>query len=181
VVRPRPIPLKPHLHSGYLVKASSVRDLAQAVGVDADTLHHTVERFNQYARQGQDPDYNRGSSALERRNGDPTVAPNPCLGALETPPFYALRVLPGEFSTLAGLRTDEYARVLDAHDRPVPGLYAAGSDASSMFGGSSPAGGATLGPALTFGFIAGKHLAERSTAATGNTNVSVFSGEHQSS
>jgi predicted oxidoreductase len=96
---------------------------------------------------------------LEKRGGDPDCKPNPCLRSLDRGPYYAVRILPGDFSTLAGLRCDGAARVLDAQDRVIPGLYAAGNDLTTMGGGQSPAGGFTLGPAVTFGFIAGQHMA----------------------
>ena len=93
--------------------------------------------------------------------GDPDHRPNPCLGPIEKPPFYAVKVVPGDIGTFAGLRTDRYARVLSQKGIPIEGLYAVGADNASVFGGAYPGGGATLGPAVTFGFIAGQHLAGR--------------------
>jgi predicted oxidoreductase len=94
-----------------------------------------------------------------RLQGDAEVQPNPCLAPIEQAPFYAVRVIPGSFGTFAGLKTDGEARVLDAGGVPIPGLYAAGTDMASTMGGHYPAGGINLGPALTFGFIAGHHAA----------------------
>jgi succinate dehydrogenase/fumarate reductase flavoprotein subunit len=159
IVRPWPLPIGRHLRSGYLVRGSTVRDLAQKTGIDAPALESTISEFNANAAAGLDPTFGRGQSALEKRNGDPKVRPNPCLAPIEQPPFYAIRILPGDFSTLGGLRTDASARVLATDEQPLAGLYAVGSDASSIFAGMSAAGGGTLGPALTFGFIAGEHLA----------------------
>jgi predicted oxidoreductase len=94
-----------------------------------------------------------------RLQGDPDHSPNPCVAPIITPPFYAVEVVPGSFGTFSGLATDAQARVLCLDGTPIPGLYAAGSDAASIFGGFYPAGGINLGPALTFGFIAGRHAA----------------------
>lgn len=94
-----------------------------------------------------------------RAQGDPDHRPNPSLAPLDRPPYYAVKVVPGSLGTFAGLETDAMARVLDAAGRPVPGLYAAGNDMASIFGGNYPSGGITLGPAMTFGYIAGRALA----------------------
>lgn len=158
VVRPWPVPVGRHLRSGYLVRRVTLGALADALGVDR-ALEDTVARYNAAALEGRDPEFERGQSDFERRNGDPRVRPNGCLAPIAHGPYYGLRIYPGDFSTLAGLRIDHHARVLRADGSPVPRLYAAGNDACSMFGGNSPAGGATLGPALTFGYIAGLDLA----------------------
>jgi len=168
IVRPSPMPLRSHLRSGYLLSGGTIAELAMQAGISSDTLERTVEGFNRSACAGVDSEFNRGQTAFELRNGDPKVTPNPCLAPIINPPFYAIRILPGDFSTLAGLRTDENARVLDSLSRPIPGLYAVGNDAASLFGGNSAAGGSTLGPALTFGFIAGKFIAE-----TNERNIAV--------
>jgi succinate dehydrogenase/fumarate reductase flavoprotein subunit len=159
IVRPWPLPLRRHLRSGYLICAPTIADLADKTAVNGVELERTIASFNKYAKDGFDPDFGRGQTALEKRNGDSRVVPNPCLAPIQQAPFYAIRILPGDFSTLGGLRTDASAQVLDVNEKPIVGLYAVGSDASSLFAGTSPAGGATLGPALTFGFIAGEHLA----------------------
>ncbi len=159
MARPAPLPIWPHLRSGYVTRGRSLAELAKKIGVDPDGLQDQITRFNASAAKGEDPEYQRGASALEKRGGDPDCKPNPCLRPIETGPFYAVRILPGDFSTLAGLRTDGCARVLNAEGQPIPGLYAAGNDLSTMGGGHSPAGGFTLGPAVTFGFVAGQHLA----------------------
>lgn len=159
VVRPWPVPHFPHLASGYLMKGDTIGALAEKAGIDVKALEQTIAEFNRNARQGVDPDFGRGTRALERRNGDPEIEPNPCLAPVSAPPFYAIKIFPGDFSTLAGLRSDEHARVIDTDGIAVPRLYVAGNDSNTMFGGNSAAGGATLGPALTFGFIAARHLA----------------------
>lgn len=100
------------------------------------------------------------STAYNRFVGDPGHKPNPCVAPIERGPFYAIKVLPADIGTYAGLKTDRHARVLDAGGRPVAGLYAVGNDAASIMGGNYPGGGITLGPGMTFGYIAARHLAE---------------------
>jgi succinate dehydrogenase/fumarate reductase flavoprotein subunit len=122
-------------------------------------LTHTVEEFNRHARDGQDPAFGRGTTPFNRGSGDPDHGPNPSLAPIERGPFYAIKVLPGSFGTFAGLKTDRHARVLDRHRDPIPGLYAAGSDQANVMGGHYPSGGINIGPAMTFGYIAGRHAA----------------------
>jgi predicted oxidoreductase len=110
-----------------------------------------------------DPQFGRGSTPFNRYGGDPAVGPNPSLAPLEKGPFYAVRIVPGSFGTFAGLATDARARVLDASDTPVPGLYAVGSDQASVMGGHYPAGGINIGPAMAFGYVAARDLAAVAT------------------
>ena len=159
--KPFPLPLGPYLRSGYLLRGRTLAELAAAAGIDAAALERTVEAFNGPARRGEDPAFGRGSTAYNRSLGDPLVAPNPCVAPLERGPFYAVKVVPGDLGTFAGLRGDAHARVLDREGRPIPGLYAAGNDLASVMGGNYPGGGITLGPAMTFGWIAAHHLAGR--------------------
>jgi predicted oxidoreductase len=114
--------------------------------------------MNEYARTGEDPEFKKGGNAYNRYLGDPAHKPNPCLGPIDTSPFYAVRVYPGDIGTATGLRTDAHARVLDNDGHPVPGLFAVGNDMNSVMAGTYPAAGITLGPALTFGYIAGRTL-----------------------
>ncbi|RYY44300.1 MAG: FAD-binding protein, partial [Sphingomonadales bacterium] len=158
-VRPFPVPHGHHLRSGYLLKAPTLRALAGKAGIDAAGLEATVERFNAHARDGVDPEFNRGGRAYDLYQGEAGHEPNPCLGPLDHGPFYAVKIYASEIGTYAGLKTDASARVLDAAGVPVPGLYAVGNDQASVFAGSYPGAGATLGPAMTFGYIAGRHLA----------------------
>ncbi len=141
----------------FLVRADTLRELAARIGVDPDGLERTVERFNQMARRGQDEDFHRGKSAYDRFYGDPRVKPNPNLGPLDRPPFYATAIYPGELGTLGGLLTDRWGQVVREDSRPIPGLYATGNTSASVFGGTYPGPGATLGPACTFAYIAMKH------------------------
>jgi succinate dehydrogenase/fumarate reductase flavoprotein subunit len=156
-VRPHPWPVRKHLRSGYLLKGETIAELAGRTGLNADTLERTVAEFNRHAAEGRDPLFGRGESLFNRRSGDAARAPNPSLAPLIKAPFYALRVLPGDIGTFAGLPTDEHARVLGVTGVPIDGLYAVGNDAATLFGGDYPAAGITLGPALTFGHIAARH------------------------
>lgn len=160
IVRPAPLPIRPWLRSGYLRSAPTLEALARACGIAPEALTATVRSFNEAARRGEDPEFGRGTTPYMRLQGDPDVGPNPNLAPIERGPFYAVRVVPGSFGTFAGLKTDGKARVLDVEGQPIPGLYAAGTDMASVMGGHYPAGGINLGPALTFGFIAGRHAAE---------------------
>ncbi|MBN9461426.1 MAG: FAD-dependent oxidoreductase [Burkholderiales bacterium] len=158
-VRPAPFPLRPWLRNGYLKRGRTIGELAVACAMDPTSLEETVRRFNEHARQGRDPDFRRGETPFNRAYGDPEREPNPCLGPLDAAPFYAVRIVPGSLSTFAGLATDANARVLDRRGRPIPHLYAVGNDMASIAGGNYPSGGFTLGPAMTFGFIAAHHAA----------------------
>jgi len=106
---------------------------------------------------GVDPDFGRGSTPYHRAAGDPGVKPNPNLGPIATPPFYAVRLLPGDIGAANGLVTSEDAQVLGAGDRPIGGLYACGNDMQSVMGGTYPGPGITLGPGIAFAFRAVRH------------------------
>jgi predicted oxidoreductase len=109
---------------------------------------------NRGAREGRDPAFGRGETPYNRVQGDPGQGPNPCVAPLEHAPYYAVEVVPGGLGTFAGLRTDARARVLDRAGNAVPGLYACGNDMNSIMGGRYPSDGITLGPAMTFGYVA---------------------------
>jgi succinate dehydrogenase/fumarate reductase flavoprotein subunit len=160
MVRPAPMPRRHFIKAGYLVRARTVADLATALGVPGDNLLKAVEANNRYARTGVDLDFGKGSSAYHRYLGDPDHAgPNPCIGPIDRPPFFAVRVYPGDIGTSLGLRTDAAGRVLDPEDRAIEGLYACGNDMNSIMAGTYPSGGITLGPAMTFGYLAARALA----------------------
>lgn len=159
IARPVPLPVGPYIRSGYLKTGRSIGELALACGIDKAGLERTVAEYNLHARRGEDPAFGRGGTPYNRQSGDPAVTPNPCVAPLERGPFFAVKVIPGSFGTFAGLKTDASARVLDAAGAPIPGLYAAGTDMASVMGGHYPAGGINLGPAMTFGYIAGRHAA----------------------
>ena len=156
--KPFPFSTRIYQRCGYLHKGDSLAQLAQRCGIDAAQLQCTVAAFNQHAAQGLDPVYGRGASAYNRAQGEPLHGPNPSLRPLLNGPFYAVKLLPGSLGTFAGLATDAAARVLNEQAQPIPGLYAVGNDMHSVMGGHYPSGGITLGPGMTFGYIAGKAL-----------------------
>jgi succinate dehydrogenase/fumarate reductase flavoprotein subunit len=159
ISRPFPLPVAPFIRSGYLKTGNTLEKLAQACGIDERGLRATLSHYNQHARHGDDPQFGRGSTPYNRKQGDPLQLPNPCVAPIEQGPFYAVKVQPGCFGTFAGLKVNEHAQVLDGAGQPIHGLYAAGTDMASIMGGYYPAGGINLGPALTFGYIAGRHIA----------------------
>jgi 3-oxosteroid 1-dehydrogenase len=148
--------LRPSMKA-LLRSAGSIAELAAAIGVPAATLTATVETFNKHAAEGRDPEFARGESLYDRYYGDPAITPNSCLAPLAKAPFYALPIHPCDIGTHGGLVTDAHARALDEAGRPIPGLYAAGNCAASPMGKSYPAAGATLGPGMTFGWLAAQH------------------------
>ncbi|MDP9092319.1 MAG: 3-oxosteroid 1-dehydrogenase [Actinomycetota bacterium] len=147
--------------AGALVKAPTIAELATQMGVNADALTRTVERFNGFARAGKDEDFGRGESGYDRYYGDPRIKPNPSLAPVEHGPFYAVRMVPGDLGTKGGLRTDAHARVLREDGSVIDGLYAAGNTSSTVMGHTYAGPGATIGPAITFGYLAALHAAGR--------------------
>ncbi|MEV7135169.1 FAD-dependent oxidoreductase [Arthrobacter sp. NPDC093128] len=174
VAKPLPVLLYPYLRSGYLKKGRTIEELAAKCGIDPAGLKATVEEFNRSARDGVDPDFGRGETAFNRYGGDAGTRPNPALGPLEKGPFYAVRVVPGSFGTFAGLEADGRSRVLNTDGQPIGGLYVAGNDQANVMGGNYPAGGINLGPALTFGYIAGRDLAGATTYEDDGALPAVF-------
>ena len=159
-VKPAPLPLGRWLANGYLRRGRTLAALAQACGIDAAGLQATVQRYNAMARTGRDEDFAKGETPYNRVQGDAAAGhANACMAALRRGPFYAVRVVPGSLGTFAGLKADARARVLDASGQPIPGLYAAGNDMNSVMGGRYPSGGITLGPAMTFGYLAARDAA----------------------
>lgn len=144
--------------AGIAHRADSIEALAGGIGVPAGELRATVERFNGFAARGRDADFGRGESAYDRYYGDPRQRPNPCLGGLRKAPFYAFSLVPGDLGTKGGLRTDERARVLRDDGAPIAGLYAAGNTSATVMGRGYAGAGATLGPAMTFGYIAARDM-----------------------
>ena len=155
--------------SGYLVEAASLDALAQRIKVDAAGLRETVQRHNRFAETGEDEDFGKGSTEFDRHNGDPRHGPNPCLGRIEGPPYYAMAVYPSTLGSSVGLRTDADGRVLTATGGPIPGLFACGNDMASIMRGHYPGPGITLGPALVFGYRVA--MALRANAAASKSNV----------
>ena len=155
------------LKEGIVRRAPSLQELAAEIGVPGDALHETVTRFNGYATTGVDADFHRGESAYDRYYSDPTVKPNPSLHAIDQGPFYAVKLVPGDLGTKGGLVTDERARVLRADGSAIPGLYAAGNASSAVMGRTYAGPGATIGPAMVFGYLAAEDIATTSGPATG--------------
>jgi len=152
------------LKSGVVVSAQTLDELAAKIGVPPEEFRRTAERFNELARKGHDDDFNRGDSSYDNYYGDPTL-PNPNLHPLTTPPYLAFQIILGDLGTSGGLRTDEHARVLRADDTVIDRLYAVGNASAAVMGRSYAGAGATIGPAMTFGYIAARHIAVRAAPA----------------
>jgi predicted oxidoreductase len=154
--------MAPFLADGYLTEAATLDELAQKLGIDAAGLTATVAQVNRYAQTGVDPDFHRGVTAYQQNIGDATAGTkNPNLGPLDTAPFYAVKLHPGDIGAATGFATDGDARVLDASGQPIPGLYAVGNDMHSIMGGVYTAPGITIGPGLVFGHLAARHAGAR--------------------
>lgn len=164
-IRPFTWNYKRYVKSGELIEAPSIEKLAEAIGIEGSSLSATVANYNAHAREGSDPEFGRGSTIYQRHLGDAGHAPNPCVAPIGRAPFFALRIFPADLGTAVGLKTDAHARVLRTDGAPIVGLYACGNDMASIMNGNYPGPGITLGPALTFGYIAGRHLALAGSAA----------------
>lgn len=164
-VKPFSLSVAGDVADGYLHRAASLEALARSIGVPADALARTVAGYNEHARRGEDPAFGKGGDAYQRHLGDVDVQPNPCVAPIESGPFYAVAVWPADLGMSAGLATDGSARVLDAQGSPIEGLYACGNDMASIMEGAYPGPGITLGPALTFGYLAGRDAARRQPSA----------------
>jgi 3-oxosteroid 1-dehydrogenase len=141
-----------------LKKAGTIEGLAQKIDVDPSALAATLVRFNENAEKGVDPDFHRGEAAYDRMYGDPRQQPNPNLRPLSKGPYYAMPIYPGDIGTNGGLLTNDKAQVIKKNGEPIDGLYAIGNNAASSMGESYPGAGVTIGPALTFGYIAARHM-----------------------
>ena len=154
--------------SGFIIKANSLEELAEKIGANKDTLFATIKRFNSFVANGKDEDFGRGNSAYDRYYGDPSY-PNPNLGEISKPPFYASKVYPGDLGTKGGFVANEFSEVL-RNGNPVKGLYAAGNCSASVMGRTYPGPGSTLGPATVFGYIAANHI-KRTLFETAQVNT----------
>lgn len=159
------------VRSGYLIEALTVDDLAAKIGVDSHILNETITDFNRDAARGVDTKFGKGASAYNRYLGDASNKPNPCLGPLNKAPFYAIRVHAGDIGTAYGLAADMHSRVIDDEGQPIGGLYACGNDRNSVMGGFYPSGGITIGPALTFAYLAVMHAAGAGSSFSTPTNA----------
>jgi succinate dehydrogenase/fumarate reductase flavoprotein subunit len=160
MVLPKGIRLKRMVREGYLHQAPTLEALAQKMGVDGAKLVKTVEAANAAARSGQGDAVGKGEGSFDRYLGDPTQKPHPNLGVIESGPFYALDVFPGDISSTLGLQVSPRGEVLDGQNKPIDGLYACGLDMNSPWSGLAPANGANNGANMTFGYIIAKALAE---------------------
>jgi succinate dehydrogenase/fumarate reductase flavoprotein subunit len=180
MVRPWPVPMGWWIKSAYIQTAQTLPLLAKKIGVDEEALVQTVNEFNQHALEGRDPMFHRGANAYGRAQGDAKhPGKNPSLAALDVGPFFALRIRPGELGSFAGLQTDEQARVLNREGGIIEGLYAVGNDAASIMGGNYPGGGITLGPAMTFGYLAARHAAGVQLLAEQSLNLMAFAEQER--
>lgn len=157
-----PRALKAMREAGIIVKGKTLDDLAKAIGVEAATLHGTVQRFNGFARAGIDGDFGRGNSAYDRYYSDPNIHPNPNLAPLERGPFTAYRVVLGDLGTKGGVVTDVFGRALREDGSVIEGLFAAGNNSASVMGRTYPGPGSTIGPAAVFGLISARFMARAS-------------------
>jgi hypothetical protein len=169
---PAPAPFGAFLRSGYLVRGATIDDLAAKAGIDAAALSKTIAEFNEDAETGADPLFGRGSNSYQRFQGDRLHRPNPCVGPIRQSPFYAIRLVPGDLGTFMGLKTDSVGRVLGEVE-PIAGLYAVGNDASSVFAGSYPGAGGTIGPAITFAYLAAMHIGGKMVIPNSNRSTPV--------
>jgi succinate dehydrogenase/fumarate reductase flavoprotein subunit len=156
---PAPHPFRRRLLDGYLTEAPTIAGLADQLGISAATLEQTVTVFNDHARRGEDPEFERGANEYDRFLGDPAHKPNPSLAPVEGGPFLAIKLHPGDVSTVFGLDTGLDGQVLAADGRVVHGLYAVGLDQNTFLRGVYPGGGSGIGPGMTFGYRAACHLA----------------------
>lgn len=146
--------------NGALVRSGTIAGLAVKMGVPTSALQGTITRFNGFAATGRDLDFNRGDSAYDHYYTDPVIIPNSCLAPLWMPPFYAFKIMPGDLGTKGGMVTDAKARVLSTNNAVIPGLYAAGNASAAVMGHSYAGAGSTIGPAMTFGYVAANHIAD---------------------
>jgi succinate dehydrogenase/fumarate reductase flavoprotein subunit len=159
LIHPGTRDLQRFIRSGYLVSGDTLAELAKKIAVDRDALAETVERHNRFAMTGKDEDFGRGVSELNRFSGDPLNKPNPCMRRIGPGPYFAVAVWPSDLASSAGLRTDRNGRVLTSDRQPIPGLYAAGNDAASIFRGTYPGPGTMIGPAMVFAWRAAMDIA----------------------
>ncbi|MEF3111470.1 FAD-dependent oxidoreductase [Raoultella sp. WB_B2P2-3] len=161
LARPAPVNNDALIKAGYLHKADSLAQLAQALGIDGQTLTATVSRYNRDAASGSDTEFTKGGNSYNRVMGDPGHQPNACNAPLAAAPFYAITLYTGDLGTSRGLVTTADAQVINQQGQPIRGLYAVGNDMDSLMAGTYPGPGITLGPALTFGYLCATHLAQQ--------------------
>ena len=156
---PEPYPIGPLIRCGYLIVSPTIAGLAEKLSINPTTLENTIREFNRHAKEGSDPAFGRGANVYDKFLGDPSHSPNPSLAPVEHGPFCAVKMHPGDVSTVLGLSTDAHGRVRSATGQVVSGLYAVGLDQNSVMRGVYPGGGSGIGPGMTFGFLAAKQIA----------------------
>jgi hypothetical protein len=166
-IKPMSFSMRRDLASGYLVQANDPGDLARKLGLPVEAVVKTIADFNRDAELGVDAQFGRGGDIYQRHLGDADQRPNPCVAPIVTPPFYAIRLNVADLGTAIGLDTDIHGALLGEDDQPIAGLYACGNDMHSIMRGAYPGPGITLGPALTFGYLAGRHAAAHLSTAQG--------------
>jgi succinate dehydrogenase/fumarate reductase flavoprotein subunit len=161
LIRPGTPFINKYVKNGYLTRGNTIRELASAAGIDAAGLEQTVTEYNQACREGVDKQFHKGESRYDKHSGDAANLPNPCMGPILDPPFYMLKLWPGDIGTSIGIATDENCRALDSAGVPIEGLYACGNDMGSVMRGHYPGPGVTLGPAVVFAYRAALNVAAR--------------------
>jgi succinate dehydrogenase/fumarate reductase flavoprotein subunit len=165
LVFPGGIGLGKLIKAGYIIKGETLTELAEKIGADAAAMVATVNQHNHYAVAGHDPDFLKGDSVVDQALGDPEHQPNPCLGEIKAGPFYAVQIFPGDGSTTLGLNVNANAQVLDkTSHQPITGLYACGLDMNVLWRGREPSHGSYNGLSMTFGYVAGNHIAQQTEA-----------------
>lgn len=167
-VRPGGDSLKPYLADSYLIEGATLEELAEKTGMKSELLKASVDTMNNAADAGFDKQFERGTTPYQQHNGDAAVSPNPTLGHITTPPYYAVKLIPADIGTALGFFADSFAGLRRKDGSTIDGLYAAGNDMHSIMGGTYPGPGITLGPGLVFGAIAGRHAAARARKIVGN-------------
>ena len=162
LIRPGTPFLGSYVRKGYLTSGATIRELAEASGIDPAGLEATVTTYNREAVEGVDKTFHKGESVYDKNIGDPMNKPNPCMGPIVDAPFYMLKLWPGDIGTTIGLKTDGDSRVLGADGEPIPRLYACGNDMSSVMRGHYPGPGVTLGPAVVFAYRAAMRMVQAS-------------------
>ncbi|MBV1789755.1 FAD-dependent oxidoreductase [Marinobacterium sp. D7] len=157
--------LEPYIRDGYLIEANSIEALAQKLGMKPENLQASIAHMNAAAKSGMDSQFHRGETVYQRANGDPAHGPNPTLGPIATPPFYAVELYPADIGTAKGFMADENAQLVTSNGTPIEGIYAAGNDLNSIMGGTYPGPGITIGPGIVFGYLAARHAVARSRNA----------------
>lgn len=161
---PPPGRLDPHVRSGYIKRAPTLAALAAACGLDAAGLQATVDRWNRGADRGVDEEFGKGTDVYEKFNGSLGQKPNPCVAPIATGPYWAIRLIPGDLGSFAGLHADASARALDTNGNVIDGLYIAGNDAGAFMAGAYPGAGTSIEPAMVFGYVAATHMATKCAA-----------------